>query len=87
MVVVKIELHSANTGEITEIGKMIIANDGTETSPNKGNYIVKLARKNITNLDKIWDKPQREARVEGYNRISDSVWVLVSKALTQLGFK
>jgi hypothetical protein len=29
MLVVRVELHSAVTGKVTELGRMIVANDGT----------------------------------------------------------
>ena len=37
MIVVKVELHSAVTGQVSVIGSMVIANDGSGTS-DIGNY-------------------------------------------------
>lgn len=85
MLVVKIELHSAITGQVTEIGKMIIANDGTGTR-EVGNYDVRLGRRGVQELSKIYHKPSRRGRVLEYRRLSKSVWELVSKALKSVGF-
>lgn len=86
MIVVKVELHSAITGDVTEIGRMVVANDGTGTG-SLGNYDAKLGRKGVADNRKIWESPQRQARVEGYPRISAPVWVLVARALKGFGFK
>ena len=89
MIVVRIELHSARTGEVTELGKMLIANDGTSPNPKRGDYTVKLARRGVTDPDhsKTWNRPQRQARVEKYPRLSFSVWVLVARGLKALGIE
>lgn len=83
MILVKIELHSAVTGKITPLGIMTIANDGTSTNPKRGHYDVKLGRKG--NLGNVFTAPQRTARVEKYPRAAFSVWVLVARALKELG--
>lgn len=41
MIVVTIELRSAVTGRVSQLGKIVIANDGTGT-PTSGNYWGKL---------------------------------------------
>jgi len=79
MIVVKVELHSARTGEVSEIGRMLVINDGSG-SLEKGNYLIRLLRRGSTS------KVQREARVTGHARQSYSVWVLVAKALWAVGF-
>ncbi len=76
MIVVKIELHSAITGQTTELGRLHIANDGTGT-PERGNY-------NITKLGKRCRRLS-EARVENHPRKSYSVFRLVRRALEALG--
>ena len=81
MLVIRVELHSARTGVVTEIGKMLIANvGGTETA---GDYEVKLLRKGEI---KGWfdAKPVRTARVIGHRRLAEPVWRLVQKALNGL---
>lgn len=75
MLVVKVELHSAITGQVSEIGRMVIYNDGTGTK-DRGNYVTNLLRKGTT------DKVQRRGFVTNYPRLSYSVWELVKRALT-----
>lgn len=87
MIVVKIELWSAVTGEKTEIGQMVLANDGTSRDIKRGNYDVKLGRRGVTDTKIIWQKPQKQARVELFPRQSFSVWVLVARALKNLGIE
>ncbi|UAT28866.1 hypothetical protein PP753_gp27 [Dinoroseobacter phage vB_DshP-R7L] len=80
MLVLKLELHSARTGEITEIGRTIIANVGGTSE--KGNYVCKVARKRneFTNKD-TWYEPLRTGDVKNYPRLSYNVWRLVIRAL------
>ncbi|ANJ20677.1 hypothetical protein RDp07_gp17 [Roseobacter phage RD-1410Ws-07] len=81
MLVLKLELHSAVTGEVKEIGRTIIANTG-KGSFQKGDYIVKVAkkRKTFSNTD-TWKEPLRTGNVENYPRLSYNVWRLVIRAL------
>lgn len=85
MIVVKIELHSAITGQIEEIGRMYIANDGTGGMAARGNYDVRVMRQGATEEYESWasvtERAQRRARVENYPRLSLSVWELVRRAL------
>lgn len=85
MLVIKIELHNANTDEVTELGTMIIANDGTG-GLKAGNYDVRLGRKGQMDLAAVYNRPQREGKVLGHARQSYSVWALVRKALQAVGF-
>lgn len=85
MLVIKIELHSAITGEVSEIGRMIIANDG-KGDYDVGHYDVRVARKGVSDNVKVYHAPQRKGRVENHRRNSNSVWVLVAKALASVGF-
>jgi len=80
MLVLKLELHSARTGEIKEIGRTIIANIGG--SKQHGNYICKVAkkRKSFTNKD-VWKEPLRTGNVTSYPRLSYNVWRLVIRSL------
>lgn len=79
MIVVKIELHSANTGEVTELGRAIIANVGGTRS--SGNYDVRVARKGTTDLKSVWGSPARTGSVTQYPRLTYNVWRLVSRAI------
>jgi len=80
MLVLKLELHSAITGEVTEIGRTIIANTGG--TREKGNYTCKVARKRneFSNKD-TWKEPLRTGDVQNYPRLSYNVWRLVIRAL------
>lgn len=78
MIVVKIELHSAISGKVSELGRMHISNDGTG-SRTRGNYTIKTLRKKTGSL-------LRSAKVNGHPRLSQPVWVLLSKALAALGY-
>lgn len=90
MLVVKIELHSAVTGKVSTIGKMIIGNMGTGTEA-RGDYRVAVGKKPTARdklgglrwqgLDQIWLHPLREGEVKDYPRLSYNVWRLVIRAL------
>jgi len=80
MLVLKLELHSARTGEIKEIGRTIIANVGG--TQERGDYICKVAKKRETFDNKnTWSKPLRIGEVKDYPRLSYNVWRLVIRAL------
>lgn len=84
MLVLKLELHSAITGKVTEIGRTIIANDGTGNR-DVGNYICKVARKQkdgtVYDNRRIWKSPLRVGSVKNHKRNQQNVWRLVLKAL------
>lgn len=75
MLIVKIELHSAVTGEVSEIAHMRIINDGTGTR-DLGNYDVELMEGR-----KDGRRVAMKSRVEGYPRLPYTVWELVRRAL------
>ena len=82
MLVLKLELHNANTGEISEIGRTIIANVGG--TPKRGDYIVRVARRLQNGMfgnDDIRLNPARIGEVTNYPRLSYNVWRLVIRAL------
>lgn len=74
MIIVKVELHSARTGHVTELGRMHISNVG-EGSETRGDYYVEVMRRGTT------DKAQRLGHVSDYPRKAYSVWELVRRAL------
>ena len=87
MLVVKIELHSAISGNVAEIGRMLIGNDGRGTA-KRGCYNVRVLRRERTPVQggadfRQWDtRPvARTGRVEGFPRLSYSVWRLVARAI------
>lgn len=75
MIVIKVELHSAITKQITHLGSMVIANDGTGDT-KYGNYWVSL-------ISKTFQKG-RVTQVFKHNRAGLSVWVLIAKAIKAL---
>jgi hypothetical protein len=88
MIVVKIELHSAITGAVTELGKMVISNDDTHHGdPTRGDYTVRLGRRGNTETINVMQKPQKTGKVLNYPRLSYSVWVLVARALKAVGIE
>lgn len=83
MIIVRVELHSAITGEVTELARARICNiGGTKAS---GDYRAETLRGRSTEtLDK--GQVQREAKVLGHARLSLHVWHLVAKALRGMGY-
>jgi hypothetical protein len=86
VIVVKIELHSAITGGVTEIGRMLIGNVGGTV--DQGEYDVKVLRRRDTPVScdpafDDWDDASvtREGTVKRYPRLSHNVWRLVVRAL------
>lgn len=73
MLVVKVELHSAVTGEVTTIGRMTISNDATG-SKTRGNYITRVFRRDS-------DVIMRTGEVKNFPRKSYNLWRLVSRCL------
>lgn len=93
MLVVKVELHSAIDGSMSEIARMVIANDGTSWDANYGHYdCVALRGRSAETFDKAmrtglaWQQ-ERQARVENYPRKRAHVWNLVRRALDALDYR
>lgn len=57
MLLVRVELHSAITGEVTEIARMVIANEGGGTK-ERANYTgcVAKGRKSEPSGPEAWDE-------------------------------
>lgn len=84
MIIVKVELLSAITGETTELAKMHIINDGTGSSA-KGNYTATSYRgRSKEQLDKAF--VMKITKVTNWPRLQLHVWNLVHKALHNLGY-
>jgi hypothetical protein len=75
MIIVKVELHSARTGKITELGRMHVSNDCTSTDFSRGNYNVEVFRRGSTS------RVNRRGRVYDFPRHSYSIWRLISRAI------
>lgn len=85
MIIVRVELHSAIDGSITEIARMRIVNDGTGGDLKVGNYTVSTLRgRGEQGLNK--NIIQHVGRVEGHPRLREHVWKLVAKALIVMGY-
>lgn len=86
MIVVRVELWSAITGDKTELARMHIANDGEATvaNPRLGTYVGEsfvgrdskaLARCTVS----------KRGRVENWRRADFHVWNLVAAMLASMG--
>jgi hypothetical protein len=87
MIVVRVELHSAINGRVTELARMEIANDGQASveNPNRGDYAVRTLRgRSREQLDKR--STQRSGFVRNHARLAEHVWNLVAKALKALKY-
>jgi hypothetical protein len=85
MIVVKVELWSAVTGQKTELARMEIANKGDHPVHSKGNYTVRTLRgRSTVDLDK--GTPHRSAEVSNWPRLALHVWNLVAVALSEMGY-
>lgn len=78
MIVIKIELHSARTGQVTQLGLMHVSNDGKQKNPRQGNYRVELFRK------PKFEGLVKTTFIENWPRLDKPVWMLLQKALNQL---
>lgn len=84
MLIVRVELHSAITGVVTEIARMNIWNT-TGGTRELGEYECATLRGRCKSaLDKR--KKQREGSVHEHPRLREHVWCLVSKALKSMGY-
>ena len=87
MIIVKVELHSAITGQKNELARMMIDNIGGDLK--RGNYRARTYRgRSAEGLDKSMTAGAitRETRVLGHRRLALHVWHLVAKALTGMGY-
>ena len=84
MIVVRIELHSAITGEVSEISRVVIYNKGNG-SKTRGNYGCNSYRKGSP-LRPLNKNIVRKGEVENHARLSEPVLNLVSKALRSMGY-
>lgn len=84
MIVIRVELHSAITRQVTELGRMTICNDGKGTA-ERGTYLGKVLRgRSRAALDR--GEVQRSGTVTNYPRKSSHVWNLVAQMLRDMGY-
>jgi hypothetical protein len=80
MIVIKIELHSAITHRITDIGRMYIWNKGGDG--DRGDYDVRVMNKHTLEGDPRKERDVcRKGEVLDYPRLSYNVWRLITRAL------
>lgn len=84
MIVVKVELWSAVTGEKTELARMEIANDGEGTLAKRHYDARTLFGRSTDQLNKR--RTQREGRIENWPSERVHVWNLVAALLTKMGY-
>lgn len=84
MIVVRVELHSAKTGRISELARMTVCNEGG--SETRGTYRVQTYRgRSRDALDRR--AIARTGWVVDYPRLSLHVWNLVMRALASVGYR
>jgi hypothetical protein len=85
VIVVRVELHAAGTGQVTEIARAIIANKGGTRTADHGDYDVATFRgRSAEQLNRL--QMQRRGSVENHARLALHVWHLVAKALKAMGY-
>lgn len=81
MIVVKIELWSARTGRVTEIGRTYITNDGTGTDDRR-NYDVWICRRGrYAPPGDYKSAATRTASITKFPSKAYNVWRLIARAL------
>ena len=84
MIVVRVELHSAITGLVTEIARMDICNVGGDAK--RGDYDGRTMR-GRSRYALAKQTVSKQARVEAYPRQSLHVWNLVTRMLSTMGYR
>lgn len=90
MIIIRVELHSAITGKITEIARMLLWNDGSG-SHRTGHYGGKVVGGRTDGPMIVpairTRKALRQGSVRDYPRLRLHVWNLVARMLTSMNFK
>jgi hypothetical protein len=87
MIVVRVELWSARTGQVTELARMGI--DNVSGGGNVRDYRCRTWRgRSAAALDRAMQlgTVQRQGRVDGHRSLDLHVWYLVAKALLGMGY-
>ena len=85
MIVVRVELHSAITREVTELARMHIANDGTGTATRCNYHAAVFRGRSREALDK--QQIQRSGAIADWPRQQLHVWNLVATLLAAMGYQ
>jgi hypothetical protein len=83
MIIVRVELHSAITGEVTEIACMGIANIGGTATLGDYRAATWRGRSRRALAERL---VQRTAEVRKYPRLAIHVWHLVARSLVAMGY-
>lgn len=84
MIIVRVELHSAVTQQVTELARMMIANKGSGTLTH-GDYSAVVYRgRSKQALDRQVE--QKRGEIDHFPRQSLHVWNLVARALARMGY-
>lgn len=87
MIVNRVELWSAITGDVSELARMTIDNVGGTTQ--LGDYRTRTYRGRSTEAlhnAMLAETVQREGKVLRHPRLREHVWNLVAKALSGMGY-
>ncbi|WP_066546807.1 hypothetical protein [Sphingomonas sp. CCH15-F11] len=88
MIVVPIQLYSAVTGEVENLGTIVIDNIGGTRA--RGDYRVRAYAKGAAEAGFLHmvsrARPIREGRVFGHRRQAEPVGNLIAKAMKELGY-
>ncbi len=84
MILVRVELHSAVTGKVTELARAEIVNDGTG-SESVGHYVATVMRGRSRN-QLVRRHVLRSVAVRNWPRQRLHVWNLVAEALKAMGY-
>lgn len=100
MIVVKVELWSAITGNQTELARMTICNTGEVENPRRGDYTCATFKgrdgatlaQNMLRFFRSRDATEarkgvtRTGEVKNHARLQEHVWNLVAKALASMEY-
>lgn len=84
MIIVRVELHSANTGKITELARMKIYNDNTGTATRRNYMGLSYRGRSKKQLDK--ETIHKAGTVINWPSQQLHIWNLVRVMLSHLGY-
>jgi hypothetical protein len=86
VIVVRVELHSAVTGKVSELARMYIVNNGTDRRTTHGSYWCRTVKgRSTAALNKL--HVQRAGFTDNYPRTRLHVWNLVARCLRVMEYK
>ena len=84
MIVVRVELWSAITGERTELARMRICNDGSSAGRRRSYDGETFTGRNTAALDR--GAVTRRGRLKDFSALDRHVWALVAHMLNAMGY-